>query len=672
MATPATLTDVIDRLRAEGQLTRNTGTNSIKSIRIELSAQTAALQEMLKIMQAQQVSALLGRTSQDSGSGNGAGGKGTGRPSPSAENPIIAAFMSLKSLGTLGRIAAGAIGAALGVVIGQFKTIRVFFPKTVDKIVKPITDFVDNFRARMTALSASIMTKLAQVGTAITNAITFVEGVFSSAAARINSLGKLGKGFTGTVSYIYETLKRIVKVFTDVGKMIGGAFKTALNLSDAASSILAPLKKFLGAIKSVAGAVGKLFVPLGVVLTLFDTIKGTIDGYTEGGILGALEGGITGFFNSLIFGPLDLVKDLVSWVAGKLGFENFSKLLDDFSFSELFSKIISQIFAGVKSAIEVVTDLFSFGDQDKTALGLLGKLTDLVYAPVNMAINFVRGLFGFEDDGEPFKLQDFIKKSADDAWEWFKGLFGNLTSILPSMEELTNALLDMMPDWMRKLVGAPERAASQIVEEQVAANKAELESARARLARSQTGENVYYGRESVGQADDQAIIDRLQAVVEAPNPQIAVIQQKLASLEAEAVELEAAAREAESTSGIYIKPNTSRIDSQIAEYQSALREENMKTSILAPRTPTSSRRTDAEMLAAASASIGSIAENQQAILAMAERNALQTSGSPTIIVNAPTVAPVNNNVTGPTSVSNQRVTSIGTGGNGTGVGRFAN
>ena len=33
--------------------------------------------------------------------------------------------------------------------------------------------------------------------------------------------------------------------------------------------------------------------------------------------------------------PVDLVKSLISWIAGKFGFTEFEKLLDGFSFTEL-------------------------------------------------------------------------------------------------------------------------------------------------------------------------------------------------------------------------------------------------------------------------------------------------------------------------------------------------
>lgn len=65
---------------------------------------------------------------------------------------------------------------------------------------------------------------------------------------------------------------------------------------------------------------------------------------------------------------------------------------------------------------------------------------------------------------------------------------------------------------------------------------------------------------------------------------------------------------------------------------------------------------------------------QQGRMSMIEQTETSRSGNPTIIVNAPTVAPVNNNVTGPTNISNQRVTSIGSGSSsgGAGLARFAN
>ena len=84
-------------------------------------------------------------------------------------------------------------------------------------------------------------------------------------------------------------------------------------------------------------------------MTAFDTIMGAIDGFkgTDGNIvqkiLGGLGGAIKGFMK-LVTVPLDLVKSLISWIAGKFGFTEFEKLLDGFSFTELFGKAVDWLF----------------------------------------------------------------------------------------------------------------------------------------------------------------------------------------------------------------------------------------------------------------------------------------------------------------------------------------
>jgi hypothetical protein len=693
MATPATLTDVIERLRAEGQLTRNTGTNSIKSVRIELSAQTGALQEMLKIMRVQEERLKLGRAGQDTGNGGSDGDSDTPSRSPVSDtNPITEALSALQSLSMLGTIAAGAIGSALGVVTGQFKTIRVFFPKTVDKILKPISDFVDNFRNRMTALSASITTKLAQVGAGITTAISFVEGVFSSAAARINSLGMVGKAFTGTISYIYETLKGIVKVFVNVGKMIGGAFKTAFGLADAASSIMTPLKKFLGAIKSVAGAVGKLFVPLGVVLTLFDTINGIITGYTEGGILGALKGGITGFFNSLIFGPLDMLKDLVSWVLEKFGFENASEFLDSFSFAEMYTKIVDGVFGFVETAWNWLSEKFAnlrealsqkweefrtgaanFGEWISSKLADVWEWLDIKFGNV---ASFISDSWNTLTGGVT-SIGSWIWEKVSGVWEWIEKMFDDLLGMFPSIDELRNALLDAMPDWMRRLVGAPERVAAQIVDEQLEEQGAELEAARDRIERSLAGENVYRGGETAGREEDAAIIAELSSVVEAPDPRRAAIQAQIDRLNAERNAL------IDSSAFSGVEANTSYFDTKIAEFQAELFNFRMGTPGFMDFGPGSLAMLHGiEAVVPRNTPAGDFLANNfdgdmnpimNRIARVETAAIMQQTQSPTIVVSAPTVAPVNSNVTGPTNINNNRVTAIGSGSlGGIGLGRFAN
>lgn len=656
MATQATLSHVIALMRQEGHLTRDTGVNSIKTVRIELSRQTSAMREMLKIMQAQEERFRLGRAGQDSNTGAPPVGPPPAPPPPPVPPPglglndILAAFGALSRLGALGQIAAVAIGGALGVVIGQFKAIQLIFPKTVGSIITKITDFSTSLTARLRALANSITQSFIATAANFGNQL---RAAFSNAAGRINQLGKVGKAFTGTISTIADAMGRITNNFIDVVKLIKNAIKTSSSLSSAFSSVMTPLNKFLGAIKAVAKVVGRIFVPITIALTIFDTIKGIIDGYVEGGILGALAGGIKGLFNSLIFVPLDLLKSAVAWIAGKLGFDETAEFLKSFSFTELFTKMVDGIFGFLEKAWEWIKPIF----------------TD----PAAVLAEGWRLLTGGVEN-----LGSWILGKVEGVWNWITGIFSNLADMLPSMEELRTTILNLMPDWMRKMVGAPERTAGEIVNEKMQENKAELDAAKARVALSESGGNAYsmFTTEESGREKDKETIARLSATVDAPNPEIAMIDQTLNTLRSERATLFQTALDNESTSGAYVKPDTTALDASIAEYE-ALKAKSTSPDLLeskmpgAPYAMIASRREIPSNDVAINLAREMIAANKVR-LDRVEQSEIGRSGSPTIVVNAPTVAPVNNNVTGPTNVSNQRVTSIGTGSGMSGLGRFAN
>jgi hypothetical protein len=89
-------------------------------------------------------------------------------------------------------------------------------------------------------------------------------------------------------------------------------------------------------ILGVAGRVMAVLNPIGLavvgLLAVFEQIKGFIKGFKEGGIIGGLRGAFEGLFDFLISAPANLVKDLIAWVAGMLGFESFKEKLDGFEF----------------------------------------------------------------------------------------------------------------------------------------------------------------------------------------------------------------------------------------------------------------------------------------------------------------------------------------------------
>ncbi len=169
---------------------------------------------------------------------------------------------------------------------------------------------------------------------------------------------------------------------------------------------------------------GRLFLPITLIIGAIGAVSASWESFANGDIWTGLEQAVTGFFNSIVTIPLDLIKDGVAWLLSKMGFDEAADVLNSFSFTEEFNKIISKLFDGVKGAFSLITDLFTFGEEDKTLLGTLGKLTDIVFLPVNMAINFVSGLFGWSEEGAPpFKLQDWIGEKITQVIDWVYGMF---------------------------------------------------------------------------------------------------------------------------------------------------------------------------------------------------------------------------------------------------------
>jgi hypothetical protein len=134
------------------------------------------------------------------------------------------------------------------------------------------------------------------------------------------------------------------------------------------SSISGWFKELASTIGRIASVVGKIFAPIAIIMTAWDTIKGALDGYADGGFLGGLKGAIDGFFTSLITVPLDLVKNLVAWVAGKFGFDETAEVLKEFSFTDLFKQMTSSIFNAVSYAMDYVKELFTIDLEEMEAI----------------------------------------------------------------------------------------------------------------------------------------------------------------------------------------------------------------------------------------------------------------------------------------------------------------
>ena len=207
-------------------------------------------------------------------------------------------------------------------------------------------------------------TELRLIGRAISGVAKLFGRVFSARA--------ISGSFTGIVSLFQNTVGRIRSGFTVLSETVGRIIKPiseAVNRAKAAGGFVARVvggfARLGSIVGSVAGVVSKLFVPLRAIMIGFETIKGAIQGFKEGGLLGGLQGAVTGFAKALIGVPLDLIKKMTSFVLDKLGFDKAASFLESFSFSDIIEDIVSLPYDLLKSAKDwIVNKLtgFSIGD----------------------------------------------------------------------------------------------------------------------------------------------------------------------------------------------------------------------------------------------------------------------------------------------------------------------
>lgn len=282
------------------------------------------------------------------------------------------------------------------------------------KIAKPFINFFDNIKAGFAAVGKPIK-------------------VVQDAAGKFTKQNK-----------VFQFLGRGFKLIGDFFGKVFGFFK----------GIFAPVTKFLGAIGRIVGS--KLLFPL---FALFDFVKGFFDGFRKTAdetrsfgqrILDGIGTGILEIIRGFLFIPLDLIKDLISWAAGKLGFDGFSDVLDSFSFVELFNMMVQKIGDIIRGIGDWFGTLFSdpvaaIVSLAKTTLKIItapGRLFfDKVLKPI---IDWFGSLFGLGDGSSSYVS----------GGETLTQLIGNkLDGLLNFGKTVYNKYIKPVIDWFKNLFG---------------------------------------------------------------------------------------------------------------------------------------------------------------------------------------------------------------------------
>jgi hypothetical protein len=243
--------------------------------------------------------------------------------------------------------------------LGFFGTIGTKLGKAFRSLSKGV-DFAKGLKATVTTFFGSIGTR--------------VSGLFKNFKLPMglgDDIDKAGKSMRSIGTFVRDTIRPFTKTTEQADK-----------LKDIVMLIVRPFKAFkeffsffAAKFKPLGKVLGKLFLPITIIMGIFDGIKGAISGAEEesgtaGKFVGGLMGAISGILVGLVGMPLDLLKDLVSWIAGKMGMDGASEFLDSFSFSDIISGVFDVVKDFFMAIVDFFTDLFSEGPS--AAFGNLG------------------------------------------------------------------------------------------------------------------------------------------------------------------------------------------------------------------------------------------------------------------------------------------------------------
>jgi len=467
----ATFEDVIQRMKDEGDLNRNSGSHSIKSVKTEYLAPMLESFQMIAENTSRMVEVMMDSMlfdqqnakreelealkEKDKKAGETVGAAGT------VEDESKGLFDGLKDMN-------GGFGNILGTAILASVTA---YALDIDKY----------FRTVM--LGKSIKS--------LGNIITGISKFATKVAAYFRLFGKNGSGFLKNIGKIFQKIGKSIKFVGKIFKSVGTFVDTILvGPFRMIGKLIAPILKFAPKLLSVFKAIPVVGQLIAILFGVFDFVSGFIEGFSSKGekdtrsigqkALDGLSAGLIKLVKGIFIVPLDLLKDGVSWLAEKMGFETFSAALDGFSFNDTFDKILkvfSNLFSsepeeGYFSITKFISDqidsLFKFfdtlemPDPIQVLKNLLGNYIDYLTNPVDYiynrilkpAIDAIASLFGsdFEMPEMDLSLPSFDIPAPGDILatvgskinDVFQSLAESIASIsfLPGKETLAGFISD--------------------------------------------------------------------------------------------------------------------------------------------------------------------------------------------------------------------------------------
>ena len=267
--------------------------------------------------------------------------------------------------------ATAVVAAVSGYLFGLIKTLGQGFKDLGSRLV---TGFKN--------LSAKIIPdSLKSMGTSVMESI---RGIGAGLSMQFDMLkasitdNKVFQSISSTFSTIVTKITDFFKPLAEIPKIfsLGGEGGIVSKFIDGVTDVVKSIGGYFGKIFT---GISKLAAPITAIIGIFNTGSSTLEEVNEetsllGSVLIGLKNLVKEMVSAFVTVPIELVKDIISWVAGAFGFESVEKALDSFDIDAMFRE-------GFSFIIDIVSDLFNFiGDKiyelRKNLPGFLGGIDE--------------------------------------------------------------------------------------------------------------------------------------------------------------------------------------------------------------------------------------------------------------------------------------------------------
>lgn len=202
-------------------------------------------------------------------------------------------------------------------------------------------------------------------------------------------------------------IQKVVATFKNLFSSKKGFFGKLMNFIKAIGKFATagPFKAIMKFAGSIGRILGKVFLPITILMSIFDFVKGFMRGYKEGGIIEGIKQGIMDVFDGLVGGLLRILMWIPTKIAEFLGLDKFAKQLG--KYTETFIQSIKDIFGGL---VDLVVGIFTWDTQKMKGAftDIWNGIVELIKAPFLLIGTFVEDIFDIDLDESLKPLNDAI------------------------------------------------------------------------------------------------------------------------------------------------------------------------------------------------------------------------------------------------------------------------